>query len=445
MPVTYPPRPTTPEYPPRIVERIRKQRLSFVRYAAIITIVMNILFIAYFVWLLWSYIQNYKSDTRLKDEFEFKLNTTVFSAMIVLGSLFLVGAIFQFKQALNFLKSPLTTDAQIVLKFNGMDISHTATIGRSQRGLDTMRDLQAMLAQSNSDDTTTQQPETKAKRVENADEAVSTGSSSDVDDIDSETATNTIYNLLNELGDLNRSNRRTAEVLAEKFSTLQTRVSKAEDEAARGAEEHTCKSPVPVNGTIDRLKEQGDDASAVVASTSLHSDSAFHTPTNDTGQSLALPPEDIPTKEDAETQTTQGAAELDAAAERERKLDEENVMLRNNVHMLINSLKEQQMMAKEYESTLAKTLSALRSAAFERHLEISDVQGRYRELLESEKSLNERLRLENVDLKHALGNAAAAIRLSLASSETEAMMFETAADSTPSDDSDGSNRANNIR
>ncbi|KAJ1796390.1 hypothetical protein LPJ59_003784 [Coemansia sp. RSA 2399] len=282
-----------------------------------------------------------------------------------------------------------------------------------------MRDLQAMLAQSANDDTVTQeQSETKG-------EAPSAGSSSsDVDDIDSETATNTIYNLLNELGDLNRSNRRTAEVLAEKFSTLQTRVSKAEDEAARDAEEHARQSPIPPDGTTTTT--MGDDGSA--AALSLHSDSAFHTPTNGTiGPSVAL-------KRDADTQTTQGAADLDSVAERVRKLDEENAMLRSNVHMLVNSLKEQQLMAKEYESTLAKALSALRSAAFERHLEISDVQGRYRELLESEKSLNDRLSSENVDLKHALGNAAAAIRLSLASSEAELMMPETAGGSTPSDD-----------
>ncbi|KAJ2394281.1 hypothetical protein GGI23_004750 [Coemansia sp. RSA 2559] len=283
-----------------------------------------------------------------------------------------------------------------------------------------MRDLQAMLAQSASDDAMVQeQSETK-------DETPSAGSSSsDVDDIDSETATNTIYNLLNELGDLNRSNRRTAEVLAEKFSTLQTRVSKAEDEAARDAEEHARQSPIPPDGTTTTIT-MGDDGSA--AALSLHSDSAFHTPTNGTiGQS-------VPLKRDADTQTTQGAADLDAVAEGARKLDEENAMLRSNVHMLVNSLKEQQLMAKEYESTLAKALSALRSAAFERHLEISDVQARYRELLESEKSLNDRLSSENVDLKHALGNAAAAIRLSLASSEAELIMPETAGDSTPGDD-----------
>ncbi|KAJ1950659.1 hypothetical protein EC988_004307, partial [Linderina pennispora] len=62
----------------------------------------------------------------------------------------------------------------------------------------------------------------------------STNSSSDLDDneeeddIDSETALNTVYNLLSELGDLNRSNRKAAEQLAEQFNALQAQVAKAE-------------------------------------------------------------------------------------------------------------------------------------------------------------------------------------------------------------------------
>ncbi|KAJ2559966.1 hypothetical protein EV175_000079 [Coemansia sp. RSA 1933] len=291
-----------------------------------------------------------------------------------------------------------------------MNISHTATIGRSQRGLDTMRDLQAMLAQTSTDDTTTtttEPEEPNSKRT--ADDAAETGSSSDVDDIDSETATNTIYNLLNELGDLNRCNRRTAEILAEKFSTLQTRVSRAEDDVARGAAASGESVHQPsLNGITMQPNEP------------LLPDS-----NPEPAQVL---------KNDVQTQTLQGFADLDATAERMHALESENTTLRTNVQILVSSLKEQQLMAKEYESTLAKTLSALRSAAFERHLEISDVQARYRELLESEKLLNERLLSENVDLKHALGNAAAAIRLSLAATDSETMM--PVGHSTPSDDSD---------
>ncbi|KAJ2004459.1 hypothetical protein GGI04_001484 [Coemansia thaxteri] len=94
-----------------------------------------------------------------------------------------------------------------------MDSSHTATtIGRSQRGgLDSMRALLAQLHEEEGE-----------RPGEINPSASSRNSSSDTDDdIDSETAINTVYNLLSELGDLNRSNRRAAEVLAEKFSELQ--------------------------------------------------------------------------------------------------------------------------------------------------------------------------------------------------------------------------------
>ncbi|KAJ2196609.1 hypothetical protein GGH18_001572, partial [Coemansia sp. RSA 530] len=87
--------------------------------------------------------------------------------------------------------------------------------------------------------------------------------------------------------------------------------------------------------------------------------------------------------------------------------------------LLVQSVREQQDMAREYESTLAKALQALRSAAFERHLEIEDVQRRYRELLDSEVSLNRRLRSENADLKLALNNAAAAIKFTLTEDNSE--------------------------
>ncbi|KAJ2520902.1 hypothetical protein GGI11_002169 [Coemansia sp. RSA 2049] len=326
-----------------------------------------------------------------------------------------------------------------------MDVSHTATIGRSQRGLDTMRDLKAMLAQASNEDTTVRKTDSKSsKRMEPTadDTSSSTGSLSDADDIDSETAMNTIYNLLNELGDLNRSNRRTAEVLSEKFSTLQTRVTRAEDEASgRGADELAFPSSAAIDvavaePAVTATKENGGDVdgSVVAMSSSISSDTAFHTPPNNTGQSTPLPLDVVPSKEDAQTQTTLGALDLDiAATAREEKLETENQELRTDVQKLIGALKDQQLMSKEYESTLAMALGALRSAAFERHLEISGVQDRYRELLESEKSLNHRLKSENVDLKHALGNAASAIRLSL-SSESEAMVFESAGDESTSSD-----------
>ncbi|KAJ1988013.1 hypothetical protein GGI25_005115 [Coemansia spiralis] len=182
-----------------------------------------------------------------------------------------------------------------------MDTSHTATIGRSHRGL------------------TESMPPTIVQPPSPTDSAS--------EDIDSETAMNTVYNLLNELGDLNRSNRHMAERLAEKFNTLQARPDK------------------------------------------------------------------------------------------EQLLEEENRELRKNVEVLVGAIREQQGMAKEYEATLARSLEAFRAVAFERHEEISDVQQKYTELLRQERTLNERLRDENVVLRGKLKEAAAAIRLSLADAD----------------------------
>ncbi|KAJ2798114.1 hypothetical protein H4S07_005774 [Coemansia furcata] len=240
-----------------------------------------------------------------------------------------------------------------------MDRSHTtATIGRSQRGMDSMRGLREMLIH----------PDTH-KKEENSS---SSSSSSDVEDIDSETAINTVYNLLSELGDLNRSNRRTAEALAEQFSQLQARNS----------------API-----------------------SEEEEMAFHTP-----PTVARVLGDVRI---SGVQTDVEAAQMVRDGERQGAAEAENAVLRGDVRLLMGALREHQDMAREYEATLARALVALRAAAFERHLEISDVQARYRELLGTEQQLNARLQTENIELRQALSTTAHTLRATLEEQEEE--------------------------
>ncbi|KAJ2908532.1 hypothetical protein GGI21_002793, partial [Coemansia aciculifera] len=89
-------------------------------------------------------------------------------------------------------------------------------------------------------------------------------SSDTEEDIDSETAMNTVYNLLNELGDLNRSNRRTAEALAEQFSVLQAQVVTTTPAAAAAAAPPTTATHPQV---LSEPGEEDDDDGAI-----------FHTP-----------------------------------------------------------------------------------------------------------------------------------------------------------------------
>ncbi|KAI7823093.1 hypothetical protein BX661DRAFT_56924 [Kickxella alabastrina] len=112
-----------------------------------------------------------------------------------------------------------------------------------------------------------------------------------------------------------------------------------------------------------------------------------------------------------------GAVQTDldvgALSERAGRLAEENQVLRADVALLMQSLKEQQGMARDYESALAKALGALRAAAFESHVEVGSVQEKYRVLLQSEGVLNARLAEENAGLRGALSGAAAAIRAAM--------------------------------
>ncbi|PIA15522.1 hypothetical protein COEREDRAFT_9233 [Coemansia reversa NRRL 1564] len=301
-----------------------------------------------------------------------------------------------------------------------MDVSHTATIGRSHRGLDNMRELQALLAQS------TEEEPTNTEKDDVSDNSPST---SDVEDIDNETAMNTLYNLLNELGDLNRSNRRAAEVLAEKFSNLQAQVSKAEESIESGEEvDRLHNTPLPAD-PLSQVYSVGNSSVQTTIPDSPRSEATFHTPPTTTASSAhaslrlespvtlpnaitsSRPPAPIMVESSAQTEIT--SSQIDDSFTKSDETEMENKTLRSDVAKLMHSVKEQQLMARDYESTLAKALAALRTAVFERHLEIEDVQRRYRELLDSELSLNQRLQTENEQLKHALSDVSSVIRSTL--------------------------------
>ncbi|KAI8325139.1 hypothetical protein GQ54DRAFT_295604, partial [Martensiomyces pterosporus] len=322
-------------------------------------------------------------------------------------------------------------------------VTSQATIGRSQGGLEALRDPQTLQASSSNE-----------AAEEAAEEAQGDGNTSasdeesdveDVEDIDNETAMNTMYNLLSELGDLNRNNRRAAEMLAERFSVLQTQVSRAESLAS----ERSLRRSNVSSSQSSTMNNSGNQESSIPTnhrevqqqtpvSVSSFSESAFHTPPtmpatidNNSNNSRVGSPTvaDAKASIEAETQTDTTGSDISELGDRVTQLEAENSALRNDVRLLIGSVREQQVMAKEYETTLAKALRALRTAAFERHQEISDVQNRYKELLFTEKSLNERLQTENTDLKHALSNAAEVIRSTLAADSEDLGAAEDVAES----------------
>ncbi|KAJ2808174.1 hypothetical protein H4R20_000977 [Coemansia guatemalensis] len=302
-----------------------------------------------------------------------------------------------------------------------MDVSHTATIGRSHRGLDNMRELQALLAQTSEEEP----PHSEEKDTVSADSQ----STSDVEDIDNETAMNTLYNLLNELGDLNRSNRRAAEVLAEKFSNLQAQVSRAEESIEEGEEPSRLHTQLPA-APLSPMPSGGSSSVQTTIPESPRSEATFHTPPTTSASSahaslrlespmtvpnaIISPSLPAPIVTEGSMQTEMTSAEVNNICTKSIETELENKMLRSDVTRLMRSVQEQQLMARDYESALAKALAALRSAVFERHLEIEDVQRRYRELLGSELSLNQRLQSENDQLKNALSDASSVIHSSLA-------------------------------
>ncbi|KAJ2714602.1 hypothetical protein H4R19_001639 [Coemansia spiralis] len=320
-----------------------------------------------------------------------------------------------------------------------MDTSHTATIGRSRRGLGSMHELLAVLAQPDEgggdggNDTVAAATAMAAADRPPSPAATSSSSASDEDDIDGETAMNTVYNLLSELGDLNRTNRRTAEALAERFSVLQAQVSRVEgmgsDDLAEPQQRDRSRPTTPVPQPPEAEPELELERTPGPVGESPPSEAAFHTPPTTTGGSahasmrlespvtaaaiIATAPRHVPILVEGKAQTEMRAGDIDDMQQQADVVESENRELRADMGRLVGAIRDQQEMAREYEATLAKALVALRTAAFERHTELSDVQNRYQELLDKESSLNTRLQDENARLKVALGRAARLVRSAL--------------------------------
>ncbi|KAJ1719745.1 hypothetical protein LPJ53_005541 [Coemansia erecta] len=305
-----------------------------------------------------------------------------------------------------------------------MDVSNTATFGRRTAGRngDIMRELRAQLAaepdNTSSSNTATPDPDPEPRQEQqqqqqlqqqqqqqqkaDEDDEASSDESSDVEDIDRGTAIITVYNLLSNLGDLNQSNRWVAEGLAQKFSSLQVQVDRTESLVSEGGSLRRTPHDPPSPHSASANSGNSNSGSGA-RSISTFSESTFHTPPVSAGVVSA----------DAGVQTDIDGRSVAEAEERARRLDEENRVLKSDIVVLVESLREQQTMARDYEATLARALVALRSAAFERHVEIAEVQNRYRELLASEKTLNDRLECENSELRGTLGKASDAMRTAL--------------------------------
>ncbi|ORX71866.1 hypothetical protein DL89DRAFT_102675 [Linderina pennispora] len=246
-----------------------------------------------------------------------------------------------------------------------------------------------------------------------------TNSSSDLDDneeegdIDSETALNTVYNLLSELGDLNRSNRKAAEQLAEQFNALQAQVAKAETHGSENSSLNHGMDETPDEALLPQPPITPSQTTPL--STSSFADSVFHTPPLAPSSDIYehIQPARVQT-EDRDTQSDMCGNEIGAMAARIAELEKENGAMRRDVQLLVVSHKEQQIMARDYEAALAKALRALRTTVLDRSKGIVEAQARYKELLATEQELTKRLQAENADLKDALSNAASAIRLTLA-------------------------------
>ncbi|KAJ2724775.1 hypothetical protein GGI07_001736 [Coemansia sp. Benny D115] len=327
-----------------------------------------------------------------------------------------------------------------------MDVSKTATIGRRSQNTHALRDLRAQLAIageehqerskiSESHSSVQEAGPHSAQETEHVqnDQGNDSGSesSSDVEDIDRETAIITVYNLLSNLGDLNQSNRWVAEGLAQKFSSLQTQVDRAEslvtEESWRLRSVHSGSSPADSSdrqaqddsGGAEALAHMSRGASLTASSANRSESTTFHTPPTQAAQL----PQESPLAEtvmaEMGVQTDMRSLDVVELSRRAQRLADENAQLRDDVALLVRSLREHHGMAKDYETALSRALTALRTVAFERDVEISNVRDRYRDLLATESLLNERLSAENVDLRGALSNAASAMRVSLAESEEE--------------------------
>ncbi|KAJ2550011.1 hypothetical protein EV175_004227 [Coemansia sp. RSA 1933] len=118
----YPPQPMASRYQPGLVDQVRQQRISSLRRRWFISLGFQIVFIAIFAALLGYYINrnnnNNNNDIYYGDSHWFQWYIGLLIALLALDVLILVYSIWRYKRAVAWLKSPHTTDDQIMLGYN---------------------------------------------------------------------------------------------------------------------------------------------------------------------------------------------------------------------------------------------------------------------------------------------------------------------------------------
>ncbi|KAI9501908.1 hypothetical protein GGI25_000214 [Coemansia spiralis] len=126
MNTTYPPQPMPSRYPPGVVESVRQQRIATTRRRFFISIFFQIVFIAVFAALLGYYINrdHNRNNNNNNDGFYyydsnwFRWYLGLLIALLALDVLLLLYVIWRYRRAVAWLKSPRTTDEQIMLGYN---------------------------------------------------------------------------------------------------------------------------------------------------------------------------------------------------------------------------------------------------------------------------------------------------------------------------------------
>ncbi|KAJ1896694.1 hypothetical protein LPJ81_004688 [Coemansia sp. IMI 209127] len=122
----YPPQQATSRYPPGLVDQVRQQRIASVKRRAFISIGFQVVFIAIFAALLGYYINRNSKDSNNNNNDDsifygdnwFQWYIGLLIALLAVDVLLLVYVVWRYMRAIAWLKSPHTTDEQIMLGYN---------------------------------------------------------------------------------------------------------------------------------------------------------------------------------------------------------------------------------------------------------------------------------------------------------------------------------------
>ncbi|KAJ1773725.1 hypothetical protein LPJ74_000268 [Coemansia sp. RSA 1843] len=111
--------PMASRYPPGLVDQVRQQRIRAVRRTAFISIGFQVVFIAIFAALLGYYInRNNNNSSYYYDDNWFKWYIGLLIALLAVDVLLLLYVVWRYMRAVAWLKSPHTTEEQIMLGYN---------------------------------------------------------------------------------------------------------------------------------------------------------------------------------------------------------------------------------------------------------------------------------------------------------------------------------------